>query len=127
MVLIRRVLGGALFVGLLVSGWSFAARNGAPVSVDFILGVTPPQPLWLIVLLAAGAGLGVAGLYLGLALLRDRVEIARLRRAVHRLEAELRDYRNEPVESALTGVIDGPARDLPDPDATAPTPAAGGR
>ncbi len=103
MVLIRRVLGVALFVGLMVVGWNFASTNGVPVSVHYLLGETEPRPIWLVVLLAWTLGLLVAGAYLGFVLVRDRLELRRLRKAVHGLENELRDFRNKAIEVELPG------------------------
>ena len=99
MVLIRRVLGVALFVGLLLLGWNFASTNGEPVSIHYVFGITEPRPVWLVVILAWLIGLGLAGGYFGLALLRDRIEMRRLRKAVLGLEGELRDFRNKPIDS----------------------------
>jgi len=102
---IRRVLGVALFVGLLMLGWSFASTNGEPVSVHYVLGKTEPRPVWLVVFLAWSAGLAMAGLYLGFLLLRDRIELRGLRKAVHGLEQELRDHRNKPVEEDVAEAV----------------------
>lgn len=111
MVVIRRVLAVALFVGLLVVGWNFAHTNGEPVSVHYLLGKTEARPVWLVVSIAWSAGLAMAGLYLGLALLRDRIELRRLRKAVHGLEQELRDHRNKPVEEDVPQAGIRPATD----------------
>jgi uncharacterized integral membrane protein len=103
MVLIRRVLGVALFVGLLVLGWQFANDNNAPVSVHHVAGQTEPMPIWLVVLLSWTLGLLMAGLYLGFSMLRDRIELRRLRKIVRGLEGELHGYRNKPLEEVPPG------------------------
>jgi len=76
------------------------------VSIHYVLGKTEPRPVWLVVFMAWSIGLAVAGLYLGFLLLRDRIELRRLRKAVHGLESELRDHRNKPVEEDVpqTGI-----------------------
>ena len=115
MVLIRRVLGVALFVGLLVLGWKFASHNGDPVIVHYVFGVTESQPVWLVVMLACLMGLGLAGLFLGFVLLRDRVALRRLRKIVSGLEGELRDFRNIPVETEGIGVMEETSAGSPSP------------
>jgi uncharacterized integral membrane protein len=103
MVLIRRVLGVALFVGLLVLGWHFASSNATPVSVRHAAGETGPMPVWLVVLLSWCLGLLMAGGYLALGMLRDRLELRRLRKAVRGLENELHGYRNKALETNVMG------------------------
>ncbi len=101
MTVIRRLLSVGLFVALLASGWSFAAGNDQTVAVDYLFGTTEALPVWLVVGGAWTLGVGLSGVYLGLALLKDRVEIRRLHRAIRGLEGELRDFRNKPIHDAL--------------------------
>jgi uncharacterized membrane protein YciS (DUF1049 family) len=101
MTVIRRLLAIGLFVVLLVAGWSFAHGNPQAVPIDYLLGTTAPLAVWKIVSAAVFFGMALAGLYLGLALLKDRVEIRRLQRALRKLEDELRDFRNKPIEADL--------------------------
>jgi len=123
MTVIRRLLAAGLFVALLASGWSFAAGNTDVVAIDYLVGQTEPLPLWLVIGGACTLGIALSALYLGLSLLKDRVEIRRLRRAIHGLESELRDFRNKPIEGDL---VAGPMGDetQPAPLRTAP---GGGR
>lgn len=123
MTVVRRVLTLGLFVALLASGWSFAAGNEQTIAVHYLLGTTEQVPVWLVVGVAWTSGVALAGLYLGLALLKDRVEIRRLHRAIHRLEDELSDFRNKPVGNALAVVE---ADEVPDAPARSDV-AGGGR
>ncbi len=106
MTVIRRGLAALLFVGLLVAGWSFAHGNPQVVPIDYLLGQTEPLAVWKVVVGAWALGMAVSALYLGLALLKDRVEIRRLQRTLRRLEDELRDFRNKPIDSDLSALAD---------------------
>lgn len=115
MTVVRRVLSVGLFVALLAGGWSFAAGNTDLIALDYLAGRTEPLPLWLLLGGAWTLGVSLAGVYLGLALLKDYVEIRRLRRAIRGLENELRDYRNKPIEADLAPARlgDAPGFDRP--------------
>ncbi|HZO09671.1 MAG TPA: lipopolysaccharide assembly protein LapA domain-containing protein [Myxococcota bacterium] len=110
----RRVLAIAAFVGLLVGGWVFAARHPQAVSIDYFLGQTRELPLWIALLVAVALGAAVAGGALGYQLLRLAMLARRYRRAVQRLELEIHELRNLPLDP------DGPAVE----DALPPAPPA---
>jgi len=113
MTVIRRGLAVALFVSVWVAGWAFAHGNPQVVPIDYLLGSTEPLAVWKVVVGAFALGAAVAALYLGLALLKDRVEIRRLQRTLRRLEDELRDFRNKPIDADL-GVIADRSQPLPE-------------
>ena len=114
----RRVLAIAAFVSLLVGGWVFAARHPQPVSIDYALGQTRDLPLWVALLGALGLGAALAGGALGYQLLRLAMLARRYRRAVQRLELELHELRNLPLDPNAPALEEAlpppaPARALP--------------
>ena len=94
----RRVLAVAAFVGLLVGGWVFAARHPQAVAIDYFLGRTGEVPLWIALLAAAALGGALVGGALFYQMLRLAMLARRYRRAVQRLELELHELRNLPLD-----------------------------
>ncbi|MEX0374454.1 LapA family protein [Spiribacter pallidus] len=91
----------ALLVALVVValGLSFAMLNPEPMALDFYLGrMTLPASLWLVIALAIGViiGAGAAG---GL-ILRQRWQLARLRRQAASAQEELSELRKLPIRNA---------------------------
>ena len=117
----RRVLAIAVFVGLLVGGWVFAARHPQGVSIDYLFGQTREVPLWIALLAAAALGGAVVGAALVYQLLRLAMLARRYRRTVRRLEAEIHELRNLPLDPG------GPAVDeaMPAPPAARALPRGG--
>ena len=114
---VRRLLGFGVFVGLLVLGWRFAARNSGDVSVDYLAGQFG-GPVWLVLLVVFTLGVVVAGAVGMVQATRLGLLARRYRRAVHGLEAEVHQLRNLPLapdaaaDAALGGALDtGPAAD----------------
>lgn len=97
MVHLRRALALAFVVGVLVAGWSFAAANGGPVTVSYVLGTSQQVPLWraLIVAFVLGAVLATGLCLYQVAKLG--LVARRLRKALGRLEAELHELRTLPL------------------------------
>ena len=93
----RRVLGIALFVVLLVGGWLFAARNHAPVQLDYFLGQTGELPLWVVLLAAFAAGGVLVGGMAAVEIARQAMLARRWRKAVAKLEREIHELRNLPL------------------------------
>jgi hypothetical protein len=63
---VRRLLGFAAFVGLLVAGWLFAAEHPQPVRIRYGVGETGDIALWVALLGAFGLGaasVGIAAVY----------------------------------------------------------------
>ena len=94
----RRVLAIAAFVALLVGGWVFAARHPQGVAIDYFLGRTGELPLWIALLAAFALGGAAVGGALGYQMLRLAMLARRYRRAVQRLEIELHELRNLPLD-----------------------------
>lgn len=97
MTTVRRVALIAVIVLILVAGWRFAHENEAIVSIDYVLGRTADVALWKALLMATATGVLIAGAYLGMALLRARLESRRYRKAMVNLESEVHQLRNLPV------------------------------
>lgn len=93
---VRRPIGVAVVVAVLVGGWRLAAENAAHVPVDYLLGVVQ-LPLWQALLSSFLAGFllaGAGGLWFGV---RARLIQRRYRKAVGGLESELHQLRNLPL------------------------------
>ena len=103
----RRLLLVAVFVGLLVSGWYFAASNSTLVHVDYLVDAPLDVALWAALVLAffsGAAAVAVLALYL---LVHGRLLTRRYRKKIAALEAELHQLRNLP----LVGDEAAPAQD----------------
>ena len=117
----RRVLAIAAFLGLLVGGWVFAARHPQGVSIDYVVGQTREVPLWVALLAAAALGGAAVGAVLGYQLVRLAMLVRRYRRTVRRLEIELHELRNLPLDPAAPAAEDA----LPAPPAARVAPRGG--
>lgn len=96
MLWLRRVVVLAVFVALLVGGWSFARRNETPVTVDY--GADTIQgPEWAILLGAFGLGAGFVGLLALHQGVRHALTARRYRKVVRGLEEEVHQLRNLPL------------------------------
>jgi uncharacterized integral membrane protein len=115
--MIVRLFWAALFVGVLVLGWKFAAANGAEVVVSWVFGEFAPVPVWLALLAAFAAGAIVAALVGFFQLARLGLVARRYRKTVRGLEAEVHQLRNLPLESGdaplAAGVASEPFAALP--------------
>lgn len=93
----RRLLGFAVVVVIVLFGLSFSLLNAARVDVDYYFGaVSAPLSLVLVVALILGAVLGVVT-SLGMVLGKQR-ELRRLRRRVRDTEKELSELRRLPLK-----------------------------
>ncbi len=95
--LVLRLFWVAAFVGVLVSGWWFAAANATPVPISYVYGEFAPAPLWLVLVAAFAAGAAVAGLVGGYQALKRSLLMRRYRRKLRSLESELHQLRNLPL------------------------------
>jgi len=94
----RRILWTAVAVVLIALGLSFAMLNSQAVALNFYLGRTAlPLSLWMVVALATGAVLGVLSTF-GV-IVRQRRELARLRRRVNDAQKELSELRKMPIRN----------------------------
>jgi uncharacterized integral membrane protein len=94
---VRRILGIAVFVALLVAGWRFAADNSQLVTVHYLIGQFEGVSVWLALLCAFLAGAVVVGLLGMVGAAKLRLEARRYRKAVRDLEAEVHQLRNLPL------------------------------
>ena len=94
----RRVLVLAAFVGLWIGGWLFAARHPQPVVIRYFVGETGEIPLWLALLVAFALGGAVTAGVLGYSMLRLRMLARRYRRTLQKLEIEIHELRNLPLD-----------------------------
>lgn len=109
---VRRLIGAAIVLAVLVGGWRFAAENAARISVHYLWG-SRELALWqaLVIAFAVGFGLSAAGWLLFA--VRARLVQRRYRKAVDVLESEIHQLRNLPL--------------APDEPERAERPAIGGR
>ncbi len=103
MLWLRRLVGIALFVAVLVFGWTFANRNAAPVHIDYLIG-TLDEPGWVVGLLSAALGALAAAAVLGFQVVRLALTARRYRKLASGLEEEVHQLRNLPLAAP-----DGPA------------------
>ena len=96
--ILRRLLLAALFLAALVIGWSFAHRNPEPVRVDLLVVPIVAQPLWRVVVGAFAAGAALASLLAGWQAIRLSLTARRWRKVAARLETEVHQLRNLPLE-----------------------------
>ena len=94
----RRVLVLAAFVGLWIGGWLFAARHQEPVAIRYFVGETGEIPLWLALLVAFALGGAVTAGALGYQMLRLLMLASRYRRTLEKLEIEIHELRNLPLD-----------------------------
>jgi len=96
--ILRRLTLVALLLGLLVAGWSFAARNADPrIQVDFWWVSTPEAPLWGVLVAAFVLGAALAAAVCLFEVVRYGLVARRYRRTVARLEGEIHQLRNLPL------------------------------
>lgn len=102
MKLLRRSLGIAVFIGILVLGWTFAARHSGNVLV------TPPGmagfevALWLALLVAFGSGAALVTVVASMRVARLQLVSRRYRKVIRGLEAEVHQLRNLPLSDEET-------------------------
>ena len=96
MVWLRRLVWIALFVAMLVFGWTFAKRNAEPVHLDYLIG-TLDEAGWVIELGSCLLGGLVAAALLGLQAARLALTARRYRKLASGLEQEVHQLRNLPL------------------------------
>jgi len=94
---VRRLLGLAIFVAVLMAGWQFAAANAVPVSVHYLVGDLEEVALWKVILMAVASGAAVVGFgWLWFAMKNGLVR-RRYLKVMGGLEAEIHQLRNLPL------------------------------
>lgn len=95
----RRVIGLVVALAIVFFGLSFSVLNAQRVGLDFYFGnAEVPLSMILFIALFLGAILGVLAAF-GL-VLRQRREMARLRRRVSDAQKELAELRKLPIRNA---------------------------
>lgn len=119
MIVARRLLLLAIFVGLLVGGWKFAHANAGEVRFDYLLGQLEAVRVWELSVACFLLGALVAAVVCAIEMARLRMLSRQYRRELGRLEAELHGLRALPL---------GPApREAGDRSQSAPGSAFAGR
>ncbi len=95
--LARRLLAIAVFAGLLVAGWQFAANNAQPVPVYYPGGEFAGRALWVVLLVAFGSGVVLSALVAVVRGARIRLVSRRYRKLVDSLQAEVHQLRSLPL------------------------------
>lgn len=101
-------LGSAL--GLLWIGWSFRSGNAGVIDLDLVWFRIPRVEVWWALVAAVFAGATAAGLFVGLAWLRQRLLNRRQRKAIERLEQEVHRLRSLPLAPDARGDLVGSGR-----------------
>jgi uncharacterized integral membrane protein len=92
----------------------FAFENQEPIALRYLtIWHTPALPLFVIIMLAVGAGFVIAGLFGLAAWLRQRRTIRQQRRTIANLHAELQNLRNLPLDAPSNSGSTARAIDLP--------------
>jgi len=95
--LVRRLFAIAIFVGVLVAGWQFAASNAQPVVVRHPAGEFAALALWAVLLVAFGSGVALTALVGVVRGARIRLVSRRYRKLVDSLQAEVHQLRSLPL------------------------------
>ena len=93
---VRRALALALFAGVLIVGWRFAALNSTSVAVHYLAGEVEAV-LWQVLLAAFALGLVLPSAVLLYLVVKNRLVTRRYRKALGGLEAEIHQLRNLPL------------------------------
>ena len=97
MLLARRLIAVIVFVGLLVAGWHFAARNSASITVHHPAGAIGEVHLWVALLVAFGSGVFITAVVSVVRGARIRLVSRRYRKLVENLQAEVHQLRSLPL------------------------------
>ncbi len=95
--LVRRLLGIAVFVALLVAGWRFAAGNSDTVTIHYVFGEVTGVSVWAALIGAFLVGAICAGSLGAYRVAMLGMVTRRYRKAVRGLEAEVHQLRNLPL------------------------------
>jgi uncharacterized integral membrane protein len=99
MKLLRRLLGIAIFLAILVGGWRFATENGTPVTIHYLAGELVDVALWAVILASFAGGVAATALYSVYQQAKFALASRRYRKTVHGLEAEVHQLRNLPLST----------------------------
>lgn len=97
---LRRLAAVVLFGAAFWAAYRLADANASLVVVDLLYLETPATELWIVLVAAFGLGAVIAGLGLSYEIARLGLLSRRYRKSVGRLETEIHQLRNLPVEGA---------------------------
>jgi uncharacterized integral membrane protein len=106
--LARRLLTIAVFVGLLVAGWQFAASNAQPIPVYYPGGEFAARALWVVLLVAFFSGAALTALVAAVRGARIRLVSRRYRKLADSLQAEVHQLRKLPLSESPNTLDSGP-------------------
>ncbi len=92
----------ALFGGMFAAAWQFATQNASHVNVYYILGTVNDVSLGKALALAFLSGVGVMTVAVAYFYLKLRLQLRSYRKATKRLENEIHQLRNLPIEGEPT-------------------------
>ena len=95
----------AVFVGLLVFGWRFAANHAAQVSVHLPAVEEIQLTLWLALLLATAFGAVFTALVMFFQVARLQLLARRYRKIIKDLESEVHELRNLPLAETDSSAV----------------------
>ncbi len=95
--LVRRLLGIAVFVALLVGGWRFTAGNSGTLTIHYVFGEVAEVSVWAALIAAFLVGAVCAGTLAAYQIAKLGMVTRRYRKAVRGLEAEVHQLRNLPL------------------------------
>jgi len=117
MIWIRRAFWIAVFVGFLLFGWTFAAKNEIPVAITLPWIGEFQLSLWQALLLATALGVALTGVFTAYQVARLKLLSRRYRKMIRGLEAEVHQLRNLPLADAEPPAI--PTESTPERDGVA--------
>jgi uncharacterized membrane protein YciS (DUF1049 family) len=92
----------ALFGGMFAAAWQFATKNADLVNVYYIVGTVSGVSLGKALALAFLSGAGVMAVVAAYSYLKLRLLLRSYRKATKRLENEIHQLRNLPIEGEPT-------------------------
>jgi len=113
---VRKLLVVALFVGVLVLGWRFAADHSDLVVIRIPAVEDIHVALWVTLLCSFGLGVAVTAAFAATRMARQGLLSRRYRKIIRDLEAEVHQLRNLPLseeEPALEPTRSGSERPAP--------------
>jgi uncharacterized membrane protein YciS (DUF1049 family) len=96
------LLGIALFGGLFVGAWQFATQNSTTVDVYYITGTLTEVALGKALALSFVLGAGLTALAASYSYLKSKLLLRSYRKTTKRLENEIHQLRNLPIENEPT-------------------------
>lgn len=107
MQIVRRLLGIALFVAVLMLGWNFAAEHSGSVTIRLPFAPELDVTLWAALLTAFGLGVGLTGIVAMLRATHQGLVAHRYRKMIRDLEAEIHQLRNLPLAADESAPVKG--------------------